>query len=606
MTLTLRTRIWLTLLPLLAILALLGTSAIVLLQLLGGSVDAILRENYDSVRYMDALDEALQQIDTSFQLAMVGRAGQARAQYDASWQIYHRNLLREQQNITLPGEAELVEQLTRLSQAYRSEGDDFYQAPEAERSGRYFAQNGLATRFQAIKQVAARILTLNQQNMEEARAVSQRIARTSLFSFAVGLVGAILLAVFLARKTVAALLAPVQTLTYSVQAIGSGNLDQIVAVESKDELGLLGQAFNQMARQLREYRRSDYARLLRAQQLSRALVDSFPFPVLLVDNEGRVEITNRAGQHLLGLQAGSEIPWTPPASLRQPLAHALQRQERFFPERFDHVLTLHDSGEEIALLPRITPVTDEKGTGLGAAVLLIDVTRFRLLDQVKSDLVASVSHQLKTPLTGIRLAVHLLLEERIGYLNPKQTELLLDARDHAERLLGMVNNLLDLARLEEGKGGMILVPEAPATLLRAAADAIRPRAEDKDVKLIVEASEHLPPIDVDGVRFQQVINNLLDNALEHTNSGGRITVSAYEEDQTVVLQIADTGAGIPPEHLPHIYDRFYRIPGHEVGTGLGLAISREIVMAHHGTIDCQSTVGVGTTFTIRLPRGKRP
>jgi signal transduction histidine kinase len=273
------------------------------------------------------------------------------------------------------------------------------------------------------------------------------------------------------------------------------------------------------------------------------------------------------------------------------------------PDDLGQTIVLAAGGQEHFLLPRVLPIADPYGNTLGAAVLLLDVTRFRLLDQVKSDLVATVSHELKTPLTSIRLVVHLLLEEAVGSLTPKQTELLLDARDNTERLLDVINNLLDLARIEEGRAQLRRVPESPGALLRAAADTIKPRADDKEVALAVEAPDDLPPVAVDVERMGHALANLLDNALVHTERGGRITLGAARSDGAVVLSVADTGRGIPPEHLPHLFERFYRIPGQsqEAGTGLGLAIVREIVTAHGGSITCDSRPGEGATFRITLP-----
>src|SRR5207302_4694731 len=164
-------------------------------------------------------------------------------------------------------------------------------------------------------------------------------------------------------------------------------------------------------------------------------------------------------------------------------------------------LAIRLPGQETSFLPQILPIRDPYGNTLGAAVLLQDVTRFRLLDKVKSDLVATVSHELKTPLTSIRLAHHLLLEETIGPLTPKQTELLLDARDNAERLLDRINRLLDLARLEQKREPLDLRPEAPAALLEGAAEAIRPRAQDKGVEVVVEVPAELPLVSVDAQRL---------------------------------------------------------------------------------------------------------
>jgi signal transduction histidine kinase len=262
------------------------------------------------------------------------------------------------------------------------------------------------------------------------------------------------------------------------------------------------------------------------------------------------------------------------------------------------------AGEERDYLPQVLPIRDPHGDTLGAAVLLHDVTRFRILDRLKSDLVATVSHELKTPLTGVRLALHLLLEETVGPLTPKQTELLLDARDNAERLLNIIEQLLALARLERQSEASEAGPQAPAALLQAAADAARTRAEDRHVALAVEESEPLPDVAVDPERLGRALNNLLDNALRHTPAGGKVTLSARALDAgRVRLTVADTGAGIPPEHLPHVFERFFRVPGHspEHGTGLGLAIVKEIVAAHHGQVHCESEPGKGTTFHLDLP-----
>jgi signal transduction histidine kinase len=267
------------------------------------------------------------------------------------------------------------------------------------------------------------------------------------------------------------------------------------------------------------------------------------------------------------------------------------------------VIVFGSDGRERAVLPRILTIRDPYGTSLGAAVLLQDVTRLRLLDQVKGNLVATASHELKTPLTSIRLAVHLLLEEAAGPLTSKQMELLLDARENCERLLAMVNNLLDLARLEQGWSQLDIRPEAPEVLLQTAAETIRPRAQDKEVEVVLDVPPGLPPVAVDAARIGTALRNLVDNALTYTDPGGRITLAAGATAEAVTLSVTDTGAGIAPEYIPHIFEKFCRIPGQSrgSGTGLGLAIVHEIVVAHGGTITCDSQPGVGTTFRLALP-----
>ena len=611
MTLSLRHRIILTLIPLLVLLAGLGGTSMVLLHQLGGRIKLILHENYDSVVAMERLKEALERIDSSFQFALAGREKEARDQFDKYWPLYETALDKEEHNITIhPREDELAARLAVLTKKYRDQGKAFYDrgSHAAGRDHDYFDPGGLLSTFKEIKDAADDILVLNQTTMEHAGQAAEGTARTSLIGFGIGLGVAVLLAALLSWWTSRSILRRLRAVTASVRAIGAGNFDQVVPVLSRDELGQLAEAFNVMARQLRHYRQTDYSRLLRAQRTSQATIDSFPDPVLVVDPEGQVEMANPSAQRLLGV-AGKKpdqpaaVVWQPPEPLREPLREALQNQRPYLPEEFDRAVVLRLDGQDRSLLPRILPIRDPYGFTLGAAVLLEDVTRFRLLDQVKSDLVATASHELKTPLTSIRLALHLLLEEAVGPLAPKQTELLLDARDNAERLLAVVNNLLDLARLEQGREHLQLRPEPPAAVLKEAAEAVRPRAEDKGVAVAVEAADDLPPVAVDGQRLGHALGNLLDNALTYTERGGRITLAAAADGDRVTLTVADTGLGIPPEHLPHVFERFFRIPGRSQGsgTGLGLAIVREIVSAHGGTITCTSQPGEGTVFRITLP-----
>ncbi len=559
---------------------------------------------------MERLNESLERIDSSFNFALAGVEEKGREQYETNWPKLEENLRLERNNITLAGEAELAANLSKLADQYRGQGQKFFALPPntSERVEAYHGKDGLLKRFGDIKSVAGQIRRMNESNMEQASERARRTAVTSTAAFVAGLGVAALLAAMLAVQTIRTILHPIKAVTASAMAISGGNLDQVMPVVSQDELGQLAQAFNVMSRHLREYRQSRSAQLFRAQRTSQATIDSFPDPVLVVDPEGRVEMANPVARRMLGVKAMSpseahSAPWQPPAPLREPLAEALQDNRDYLPESFDRAILIGAGSGEQALLPRIITIRDSDDHALGAAVLLQDVTRLRLLDQVKTNLVATASHELKTPLTSLRLAVHVLLEETVGPLSPKQLELLLDARESSERLLTVVNNLLDLARLEQGWGQLNARSESPASLLRTAADAIDARAKDKGVEVFVDAPTGLPAVSVDVDRMSHALRNLLDNALAFTERGGRIALSASTNQDAVILSVADTGIGISAEHLPHVFDRFFSVPGQsrDSGTGLGLAIVKEIVTAHGGTIDCESQLGVGATFKIHLP-----
>jgi two-component system, NtrC family, sensor histidine kinase KinB len=645
---TLRFRMLMTLAPMLIVVAMVGGVGLALLsgfanqtdallaenatsvRYLGERIDLILRENYDSVVYMVKLQEALERIDYSFQFALAGQEEKARTQFALNWQALQKQLELEQGNVTLPGEGDLVKKLSAASATYRTRGLAFFDraGDPARRADYDGTPDGLHEQAQAIKAISSQIMHINQENMEQAGKHTAATARaslsemeqanrqiraaftSSLAGFAIGLAVATFLVILIGLQTVRRLLQPIRSLTESAIAIGAGNLDQVVPIFAADEIGQLAAAFNTMARQLREYRHSEKTQMLRIQQTSQATVNAFPHPVLVVDPQGKVTIANPAARRVLGVLPDSgdlagRVPWQPPGPLAQPLAAALRDQRDYLPAGFGQTFVLGTAGDEQTFLPRILVIRDQDGHTLGAAILLEDVTRFRLLDQIKSNLVATVSHELKTPLTGIRLAVHILLQENLGPLSPKQIELLLDARENTERLLCTIDNLLDLAKLESTAGGLALQPYSPADLVQNAVGSFWHRAEDKGVHLDVQAPADLPSIAVEGSGEQitHALQNLLDNALRYTDSGGSIRVSARAVDGKVELEVADTGKGIPGEYLPHVFERFFRVPGQsqEGGTGLGLAIVREAVAALGGTVSCMSIPNQGTRFVLTLP-----
>jgi signal transduction histidine kinase len=564
---------------------------------------------------MFRLNEAVERIDSSFQFALAGRETDAAHQFATNWVLFDEQFGIEANNITIhPAEDDLVARLRDLRADYRARGRRFYDLPHGapQRQEAYFGRPGdpgLLGRFEEIKAVSDEILRINRENMEQARDRARERARSALVAFAISLAVVALLVAAVGWFLLRTILGPIQAVTDAAQAIGgSGQLDRTVPVSGPAELGRLAAAFNAMTRELTRYRRSNLDRMVRAQRTAQATIDSFSDPVLVVDPAGRVDLTNPAARTLFGVgPAGAGEPgpvWQPPEALRLPLGAALQSQRAYQPEQFDQAISFRFGDEDRTYLPQVRPIRDPEGNTLGAAVVLNDITRFRLLDQFKSDLVATVSHELKTPLTAVRLAVHVLLEETIGVLNPKQAELLVDARDNAERLLALIEQLLALARLQRTQDREVIRPTDPVDLLRTAIDGVRPRADDKRVELELVVDGAPPAVAADPDRMAQALGNLLNNAVTYTPAGGKVTLTAAAAaGRGVVLTVSDTGVGIPAEYLPHVFDRFFRIPGQseEGGTGLGLAIVKETVTAQKGEITCASEPGKGTTFRIVLP-----
>ena len=206
------------------------------------------------------------------------------------------------------------------------------------------------------------------------------------------------------------------------------------------------------------------------------------------------------------------------------LFRAVRDQQRSYePQGYQNTLQVFDNGTEKFFLPQGVPIKDAAGRLAGVTLVLIDVTRLRQIDEVKSSLVSTVSHELRTPLTGIRLANHLLLSDRIGTLSPKQTEVMMESRDNADRLQKIIENLLDMSRIEAGTSALEMMPVTPHELAAEAVDQVRSAAQDKGVELKVDVPVDLPRVRADRARVNHVLLNLLNNALRYTAAGGHIS-----------------------------------------------------------------------------------
>ncbi len=424
--------------------------------------------------------------------------------------------------------------------------------------------------------------------------------RLMLFTIA----GGFLLSLVLAWRLASSLLQPIQALTASAVALGEGDLEREVPELSRDELGQLARAFNTMAGKLRSYRDATLARVLRAQRTMEATLTSAPDPVFVVGRDGTQEVRNPAAE------AFSKIPEFEhgfPPEIATPLQGVLDRGEHYLPIDYGRAVTFRVGREDRHYLPRILAIGDKLTEFNGAAIILQDVTKFRLMDDAKTNLVGTVSHELKTPLTSLRMALYLLLEQNLTALSQQQRELLEDARGDADRLLRILDTLLDLTRLESGVSSLERTETGVSALMRRIAGEAHPFVDAAGQRLAVVIAPELSgaTLMVDESRLNHVFMNLLTNASKYTPPGGFITLSAApEEGGFIRFSVRDQGPGIPADSIGRIFERFYRAPNQEqrTGAGLGLAIAREIVVAHGGSISCTSTEGQGSEFYFVIPR----
>ena len=538
-----RKRILIGLLPLLVLLIAIGCYAIALFFRLGGAIDTILRENYASVVASQNMKESAERMDSALFFTLAGQWDLSRKMYDENLPVFERNLDAELHNITIPGERDLAYKVRDLHQEYVRKVARFLGTSDVEqRRTMYFGE--MLPLFTDVKNTAQAILDLNQNNMiradHDARSLSATSIRYMLIAMVVGLAGALCFAHLLQRS----ILTPIQSVTGVARELGEGNLDQVVPVLSEDELGQLADTFNKMAAKLRAYRRITSDEILQARQMTEITFSAFPDPIIAFDSRGMVNFKNPAAEKLLQkLHLDDQLP----EQLTEQVETVLKGGDDYIPVSFANAICVRPDDKETFFLPRVIGIRGDKGTIFGGAAILQNVTRLRLVDELKTNLVSTVSHELKTPLTSVRMALHLLLEESIGELTPKQSELLLAARDDSERLLSMINDLLDLARLESGAAHMMMEARTPGDLISSAISACKDVADRNRVQLVsVLAEDSLPLVAVEWQQISHVFSNLITNAVKHSRPGDQVVVPRRSRGWRHPLFRERCGAGYFP------------------------------------------------------------
>jgi signal transduction histidine kinase/HAMP domain-containing protein len=592
---------------LLVIILIIGVQSILNLTKLGASIDVILRENYRSVIACQQMKEALERIDSGILFKLLGYTQEGEGLIRKNELAFEKALEAELNNVTLPGEGERATHLQKLYVQYKTTLKSIEDPIKslAHRRDAYFTS--LLPLFGKIKDTADDTIQINQQNMSDANNQARRSAATArrqmyIFLF-VGTIVSIGFVFFTGRW----ILRPIHRLIQSADEIRRGNLDLVVQSSSRDEIGHLSEAFNAMAASLREFRRTDQAKFIRIQRATQQAFDSLQDAVAIIDLEGKVEVATETARNIFGLKPNTRIFDLPSGWMVNLYNEALWHGHTLQPKSHQKVVQHFVKGEERYFRPEAVPILDNERQPTGIILVLQDVTQLQQQDEIKRGVISTVSHQLKTPLTSIRMAIHLLLEEKVGPLTEKQAELLVAAREDSDQLHNILNNLLDISRIESGRAQMEFRAVSPHSMVLEALEPFRRAAKDQGLTLSIELPDDLPEVWADMTRINHAFSNLLSNAFKYTLPGGKIVLSAKATDERVQFSVSDTGRGIPSKYLPRIFEQFFRVPdqGTETGAGLGLAIVKEIVEAHGGTVGVESQEGKGSTFTFSLRRVDR-
>ena len=566
------------------------------------SIQTLFYQDYDSAAACQVMQESVDAVAEQAERRVWGDAHITLASAQPAIDQFESEFAIQSKIADVPGEREATDRLKSVWNGFIESHKSLFDPALTETQRRDLLTSQVLPRASEVRSAAQEIIDMNIRYMTSGRgeaklkAVHARWAMHLLTASGLGVAAVI---VILCGTIV---LRPLRLLTRSVNEISTGKLDLAVNISGHDEIAQLAGAFNQMAAQLREFKRLDHEKLVRTQHTTQLAIDSLPDAVIVLDRGGTIELVNQTAIRLFDLMPGMPIAGCNLRAL-SALAPATPQPHQGDAPGYRAAIRVEDDGRTRYFLPRTYPILDEHRSAIGTAVVLVDVTDFRRLDEMKNDLLATVAHELKTPLTTMRMIMHLLSEARVGPLGERQRELLAAARDESERLQQIVENLMDMGRIESGKALMDVRPVRADELVRRCVEPLKSSFDAHGIELAVRLPEAAPRVNADESRMLHVFGNLLGNALKYTPAGGTVTVSLSNDEHEARFSVADNGPGIAPEFLPRIFEKFFRAPGQQgnTGSGLGLAIVKDVIEAHGGRIWVESREGRGTAFHFALP-----
>jgi len=586
---SLKNKIRLSILALLALLLSLGAYAFVALRHLERGTHGMQQANFASVEYGQQMLQALEALEDE------PAAGAPLVQL-------RRALTREAANITEPGELELVDTLTQHAADYQRLLDDHAPLPTQQQKLRQL-------RAETHRMVALNTRSFNARIGQTAHyATSTR--RTVLLWLGLGTLIGLTMVVRLPRIVVR----PLRRLTVDVENVASPGAATRVSVNKDDEIGTVAAAVNRVLLQAQDDRQATRAELVTQRNRMESIVNSLDEGLLLVDQNNRIILTNRVACELLGTAAAQLLGRDAEEVARENELFRSLLTQLHLPHRSDAVVQgpvftiphLGEQGHYRLTLSHIVSFNEavDQTEFAGHILSLRNVSDFKKLDQVKSNFLATVSHELKTPLASINLSLMLLQDERT---DPEERQRIAGGiREETQRLLNMVGQLIDVSRLDAGADIKLNVqPVTMADVVRYAIDTVRPQLDDKQLLLDTQLPDTLPAAHADVEKTTWVLINLLANAIRYSPPGETLLLRAVHWGDMVRVSIQDHGPGIAPEYHKRIFQRFAELPasvGQRQGSsGLGLSISREFITAQGGRLWVESTAGKGSMFLFTLP-----
>ncbi|HTQ23950.1 MAG TPA: ATP-binding protein [Candidatus Binataceae bacterium] len=569
----------------------LGLYALPRVYRLGGSISETLHRNYTSIEAAQHMHQAL------WELQMAERNGNPRARLAASRDTFMHWMDVEDRDFTELGEPELAHDIESRG---RRLFDEVAVAPPQARHDQQFDE--LHARLNDL-------IAMNQAAMWRADSRAAGLGKRLTAEFAAGLAVLLVTGIVLSWGLGWALTLPLTELAERLRGVSQRRTSVRLGPQSLAELESVAREFNEMADHLEQYEKLNVERLLYEKHKTEAIIESLEDGVVLIDSAGIVTHINEIAALIMDIEPaealGSQFD---DLSSNSPhyrrVRDALRGLRRAAPDGPRTEVQLHVRGRDHSYVLKPITLHRTEGAPLGTLLILQDVTYLRDQDRARSNLVETLSHELRTPLTSLALSAQ-MMQRHEDALDPRQRELLRTILEECARMKQLTDSLLNLAR---GELASISLARERLDLAQVAEDVagrFRLQAEEKHIALESHIAQ-VPPVSGDPVKLSWVVSNLIGNALRYTPEGGRIEVATSSADDTVRLEVADTGPGIAPELRDYVFERFAQYgDGAEKGSaGLGLAIVKDIVVAHGGRIFVTGNSPAGSRFVVQLPAAR--
>lgn len=603
---TLKSKVSLIYGSLVGILILLGVYSIFSMVRISREVDGLIVTNYNSIQRLDHMQRALDaQNEAILQYFYTQNAEEMKSAFWNADAEFQENYKTEYGTIIIPKEMEMISRI-------RSEYEDYtalfmeLTTIEGTKEAYQFYRLQVDPRLRLVRKAVLELVSSNETALFARKQEAKDVVQHSIYMLTIlfFLSGGISFLTF--RMYTQKLFRPLYEITQNLKAVRQGNMNRKSSVRTQDELGSLANEFNNMTQRLMEFERSTMGELIAERNRTLAIVRSITEPMVILDREMRVTLMNASFETMFGVttQEASgrhllEIIWQ---SGLAPFAKVNYKVEAYA----EKVVELEQGDETKSYNVTVTPLP-QKGDEAGpdaAIIILYDITALKELDRMRSDFIATISHEFKTPLTSVIIGADLLAQGALGALNEDQQEVISTLREDGERLSNLVSDLLDLSKIESSKTIYQFERCSVRQVVETSLRQFRPLARQNGVAIEFEEKRPSPDVRADLSKITWVLNNLLSNAVKYTREGDSITVHVLSGRRYVTVEVEDTGIGIPKEYLERIFDKYVQVGSYDLelrGSGLGLAVSRSIIQEHGGKIWCESDLDQGSKFIFTLP-----